>query len=55
MTTDEAIEIIKRELQCVSRDCNIERCCANCDLVLPSREPIIEAYKMAIDALNKVN
>ena len=51
MTDKEAIAIIRKEILCVSRDCDIERSCGRCDLVMPDREPIIEAYKMAIEAL----
>ena len=52
MTNKEAIEIIRKEILCVDRDCDIERSCGNCDLVKPSKEPILEAYKMAIAALS---
>ena len=52
MTREEAIEIIKKEYSCVNRDCDIERSCGKCDLVMPDKEPILEAYKMAIKALS---
>lgn len=51
MTREQAIKIIRKELLCVDRDnCKREEC-KSCDLVMPSKEPIIEAYKMAIKAL----
>ena len=51
MDRQQAIEIIGKEYLCVSRDCDIERSCGKCDLMMPSKEPILEAYKMAMDAL----
>ena len=51
MTREEAVAIIRKEYLCVDRDCDIERSCSKCDLVMPSKEPILEAYKMAINAL----
>ena len=53
MTREQAIEIIRQECLCVDRDCNIEKNCGNCDLALPSKEPILEAYNMAIKVLEK--
>lgn len=53
MTIDEAIAIIRKEYLCVDRDCDIERSCGKCDLMMPSKEPILEAYKMAIKALEQ--
>ena len=53
MTREEAIAIIRKEYLCVDRDCDIERSCGKCDLVMPSKEPILEAYKMAIKALEQ--
>lgn len=53
MTIEEAIAIIRKELLCVNRECNIERSCSKCDLVMPSKEPIIQAYKMAIDCMEQ--
>jgi hypothetical protein len=53
MTIDEAIAIIRKEYLCVDRDCDIERNCGKCDLMMPSKEPILEAYKMAIKALEQ--
>ena len=51
MTPSEAIAIIRKEYLCVDRDCDIERSCGKCDLMMPSKEPILQAYKMAIQAL----
>jgi len=51
MTNEQAAEIIRKEYQCVDRDCDIERSCGKCDLMMPSKEPILQAYKMAIKAL----
>ena len=53
MTREEAIAIICKEYLCVDRDCDIERSCGKCDLMMPSKEPILEAYKMAIQALEQ--
>ena len=53
MKKDEAIAIIRKEYLCVDRDCDIERNCGKCDLMMPSKEPILEAYKMAIKALEQ--
>ena len=53
MNREEAIEIIRKEYACVDADCNIERSCGKCDLMMPSKEPILEAYKMAINALSQ--
>lgn len=53
MTREEAIAIIRKEYLCVDRDCDIERSCGKCDLVMPDKEPILEAYKMAIKALEQ--
>ncbi|MBQ1297139.1 MAG: hypothetical protein IIY21_24050 [Clostridiales bacterium] len=50
---EEAIEIIRKEYLCVDRDCDIERNCGKCDLMMPSKEPILKAYKMAIQALDQ--
>ncbi len=51
MTRNEAKAIIRKEYLCVDRDCDIERNCGKCDLMMPSKEPILEAYKLAIKAL----
>lgn len=53
MTNNEAVSIIRKEYLCVDRDCDIERSCGKCDLVMPSKEPILQAYKMAIKALEQ--
>ena len=53
MTREEAIAIIRKEYLCVDRDCGIEKNCGRCDLMMPSKEPILEAYKMAIQALEQ--
>lgn len=53
MTKTEAKEIIRKEYLCVERDCDIERSCGKCDLMMPSKEPILEAYKVAIKALEQ--
>lgn len=53
MTNEEAIAIIRKEYLCVDRDCDIERSCGKCDLVMPSKEPILQAYKLAIKALEQ--
>jgi hypothetical protein len=53
MTREEAIAIIRKEYLCVDRDCDIERSCGKCDLMMPSKEPILEAYEMAIKALKQ--
>lgn len=53
MNRDEAIAIIRKEYLCVDRDCDIDRSCGKCDLMMPSKEPILEAYKMAIKALEQ--
>ena len=53
MERDEAIAIIRKEYLCVDRDCGIEKNCGKCDLVMPSKEPILEAFKIAIKALEQ--
>ena len=53
MTREQAIEIIKKEYACVDAECDIERSCSKCELMMPSKEPILEAYKMAISALEQ--
>ena len=53
MTKEQAISIIRKEFLCVDRDCDIERKCGKCDLMMPTKEPILEAYKMAIEALSE--
>ena len=54
MTNEEAITIIRKEYLCVDRDCDIDRSCGKCDLMMPTKEPILEAYKMAIKALETI-
>lgn len=53
MDREKAIEIIRKELLCVDRDTCKREECKSCDLVMPSKEPIIEAYQMAIKALEQ--
>ena len=53
MTNEEAKAIIRKEYLCVDRDCDIERNCGKCDLMMPSKEPILEAYKMSMKALDQ--
>ena len=53
MTNEEAIAIIRKEYLCVDRDCDIDRSCGKCDLMMPTKEPILEAYNMAIKALKQ--
>lgn len=54
MTNEEAKAIIRKEYLCVDRDCDIERSCGKCDLMIPSKEPILQAYKMGMDALDQI-
>ena len=51
---EQAIAIIRKKYLCVTRNCDIEKSCGKCDLMIPSKEPILKAYKIAIEAL-KVN
>lgn len=53
MTREQAVEIIRKEYLCVDRECDIEKSCGKCDLVMPNKEPILQAYKMAMDALKQ--
>ena len=53
MTNEQAIKIIQNEYRCVDCDCDIERSCGKCELHMPSKEPILKAYKMAIKALSQ--
>ena len=53
MNKEEAIAVLENEIKCVDKDCNIERSCGNCPYAMPSKEPILEAYKMAIKALGQ--
>ena len=52
MTNEQAKAIIQKEYLCVDRDCDIERSCGKCDLMIPTKEPILEAYKRAMLALD---
>ena len=52
MTREEAIAIIRKEYLCVDRDCDIERSCGRCDLMIPTKEPILEAFYGAIHLLS---
>lgn len=51
MNKQEAISIIKNEMECVRRGSSCDRNCGSCDLVKPE-EDIIGAYRQAISALN---
>lgn len=53
MTNEEAKAIIRKEYLCIDRDCDIERSCGRCDLMMPSKEPILEAFRMAMDLLDR--
>lgn len=55
MTNKEAAEIIRKEYLCVDKDCDIERSCGKCPYSMPSKEPILEAYDVAIKALEKID
>jgi hypothetical protein len=54
MTNEEAKAIIRKEYLCVDRNCDIEKSCGRCDLMIPSKEPILEAYKIAMDAIEQI-
>jgi hypothetical protein len=51
MNRDRLIELMKIELECVSRE-NCDRNCSNCELV-QQREELIDAYKSVINVLEK--
>lgn len=53
MTNEEAIKIIRNEYLCVDKDCDIEKSCRKCPYAMPTKEPILEAYNMAIKALEQ--
>jgi len=53
MTREEAIKVLENEIKCVDRDCDIERSCGKCPYAMPTKEPILEAYNMAIKALEQ--
>lgn len=50
-----AILILQNEYRCVDRDCDIECSCGKCDLAMPSKEPILKAYKIAIQAIKDLD
>lgn len=50
-----AILILQNEYRCVDRDCDIECSCGKCDLAMPSKEPILKAYKIAIQAIEDLD
>ena len=52
---EQAIQILQKEYLCVDRDCDIERSCGKCDLMMPSKEPILKAYKVAIQAIKDLD
>ena len=52
---EQAIQILQKEYLCVDRDCDIERSCGKCDLMIPSKEPILKAYKVAIQAIKDLD
>lgn len=54
MTREEAIKIIRREYSCVDRDCDIERSCGKCPYSIQSKELILKAYCLAVEALELV-
>ena len=54
MTNEEAIKIIRNEYLCVDKDCDIEKSCRKCPYAMPTKEPILEAYNMAIKALENI-
>jgi hypothetical protein len=54
MTREDAIKIIRKEYACVDADCDIERSCGKCYLMMPSKEPILKAYDIAIKALENI-
>lgn len=52
MTNEQAIDIIRNEYKCVNSECDIEKSCGKCPYMMPSKEPILQAYDMAIKALS---
>lgn len=50
---EEAIAVLENEIKCVDKDCNIERSCGSCPYAMPSKEPILEAYRLAIETLEQ--
>lgn len=55
MTREEAIKIIQNEYKCVDRECDIEKSCGKCPYMMPTKEPILKAYEMAISALEQTD
>ena len=53
MTREEAIKVLKNEIKCVNSECDIENNCGKCPYSMPTKEPIIQAYNMAISALKQ--
>jgi hypothetical protein len=53
MTREDAIKIIQNEYKCVDRECDIERSCGKCPYMIPTKETILQAYGMAIQALSQ--
>ena len=53
MTNEQAIDIIRNEYKCVDSECDIEKSCGKCPYMMPSKEPILQAYDMAIKALSQ--
>ena len=51
MTKEEAIAVLENEIKCVDKDCDIERSCGSCPYAMPSKEPILMTYRMAIKSL----
>ena len=54
MTREDAIKIIQNEYKCVDRECDIDKSCSKCDLFTPTKELLLQAYKMAIEALENI-
>lgn len=58
MNTEEIIEVLKNELECVKRQfgsmCDNKRDCGKCDLTLSDKE-IISAYENAIQVVESVD
>lgn len=54
MSKESAIKVLEMELKCVNTDCGIEqKACIGCKLAMPSRDPIVAGYKIAIEALKE--
>ena len=50
MSKQEAINIIKNEMECVRRVNSCDRDCGKCDLVKP-KEDVLDAYETAIRSM----